>query len=413
MRWILFCLVLVFCSCNASSQPSLECVAPPREQAVPQGLAKCLAAQASAKDARHLLEKWNFIQPESSTAWGSVQAIDVLPNPGDEIVVVYYPTLSEVNWNPNGKLIVFAHAPDTGLWQPVFDATDLEIAKTSDDSLWHNWSYWPILSQDITGDGKTDLLFKAEYYNGHHTVFQHIVALSAQGTGTGVGQTLQQVLNIDNLAEQANFHVIGNGKSVQLQSVYAIGLSSHMTRTFVFDGTALRQTAENLDPPYAVLQLIQTLHRKPVQPSSSEVQQAYALVANAWSHSTGQPMLHPDEQILAEVLLLQLEQVALLNHENDDPNKNPDPQSDLYQQYMRGATRRMWNDALKAAQRTPRAGELYTIIRAAWQPQTQGHLKLVCNAVQHFASEHPDWLYAVNRAAHGLTQINAATICLS
>jgi len=404
------CLIALLTSCGSTSQPRVECAVPLNQQAVPQQLAKCLSARSNADEARQVLEQWKLIQPKSSTSWGDTQTADLLSNNGDEIIAVYCPKLDEVIWNPQGKLIALAHTNHTDSWKPVFDADTLELDKGADGNVWHNWSYWPMLTQDFTGDNRPDLLVRAEYYNGRHTVMSRIIVLSAQGSGA---QPLHLVLNLDNLDEGATFQVIGAGITAQLQSVHAIGSSGYLTRTFAFDGNTLVKVSELMDPPYAMVQLIQTLHDKPVPPDSLEVQQAYALIASAWSHSVGQPVAHPDEQVLAEILLLQLEQIALLNRENADPSKNPDPQSTPYQQYMRAATRRMWNDALKSAQRAPHAGELFAVVPAAWQPQERDHLKHVCDAIQYFVSLHPDWLDAMSRAAHGVTQLHASTVCVA
>jgi hypothetical protein len=368
-------------ACNVQPPPAwpARCNAAPPFEETAQRLAHCLNARATARDALNLLVHWQRATPRTvPEEHGAVLAANLLPAAGDELVAVFYPDLGAARiWNPRGALVVLQHVG--GMWRVAFDASAIKI-ETPQGAPWTNWIYSPQGTDDLTGDGLDDLHVQMSWSNGTHGWLDFHAVLAA----TPNGSTLRVIALQDNTHERAKFEVIEDADQRKLQSVHALGESGRawLTRTLAYNGNVLTVTHEIMDPPLAMIEALHKLNTPNLTKDSDVVREAAAIVMPVFSYSAGEPMRHPEELVLAEVGLLKLEQIARRSGENTDPNKNSDPNSRVFQEYMTSAARRTFADV--GVQ--PAAKHMFVLFGQVWA-ETQDFAN-ACTAIAEYAEQH-------------------------
>jgi|GEM_PF-2700922 len=242
VKWLALITIGFLLATGCSDLPAANCPEqPPAADTVP-ALLTCLGTEATAAEAEGLLRNWHRIDDE----WGEVRSIDLLPAPGDELVVAYHADLQSTAWDPQGTLIVLQQVADQ--WEVAFDAATLETAAPNGEP-WENWAYRVLDVADVTGDGRDDVLVKLAFSSGTHAYFTHNALLTAHDAGQLQATFLE--------AEQEGAYHIGEveGKSLVLfatgDDVY-VGEGA-ITRTYAFAGDTFVQVGQAINPNRATL----------------------------------------------------------------------------------------------------------------------------------------------------------------
>ena len=235
------CLLLfipLLTSCR--SAPPIACDIAPALADTASVLAACLAPEATPIDAERLLRAWARVGAE----WGGVTQADVLPAPGQELLVRFHADLSQVIWNPQGQFVVLAHAENR--WRPMFDAINLKLT-TPQGERWSNWRYQAPIVADLTGDGLDDILIELIYSNGLHVGLNHLLLLTAHGAGPL--ESLRLAFSADTTLTRPTVRLAPGARRQDLQMVIAGPTHTPtITRTLSFGGASLTRVAETINP---------------------------------------------------------------------------------------------------------------------------------------------------------------------
>lgn len=225
-----------------SERPAANCPEqPPAPDTVP-ALLTCLGTEATAAEVEGLLRSWQRIDDE----WGKVRAVDLLPAPGEELLVAYHADLQNAAWDPQGTLIVLQQVADQ--WKVAFDAATLKTTSPNGNP-WDNWAYRILDVADATGDGRDDVLFKLALSNGMHVYFERNALLSAHQSDK------LQVTFLE--TDHRGTYRIDEGQT-EPQVLFATGDDVYagqgaITRTYAFAGDTFVQVGQAINPDRATL----------------------------------------------------------------------------------------------------------------------------------------------------------------
>jgi len=228
---------------EGSVDPERNCPAvTPAIDETASALGACLAADTSPDEAALLLERWGRIDPGE---WGGVAFYNVLPSMGDELLITYHADLSQVIWNPAGKMALLQL--DSGGWSVIFESPspgDRQL--DGQDSLEGNWSYHLQAAGDVTGDGLDDLLIKQQWSNGTHGYASFTKLVTAEGA---VGEPLRFILQEDSSDIYPLYRIVDG----TVESTLIIGASRAIERTHRLDSETFSLISQSIYPEAAKL----------------------------------------------------------------------------------------------------------------------------------------------------------------
>jgi hypothetical protein len=138
-------------------------------------LERCMGSLYDDIEVHNILVKWHLVKPpnEDNGYWGEVRDVDLLPSPGKERLVIFYPDLNSAFYDPEGRLVVFQQQAEG--WKAVYDAASIVFDEPHKD--WTNWSYH-IASVAERADGLEEVLIDIIYSNAMHVGFGYTVLLT-------------------------------------------------------------------------------------------------------------------------------------------------------------------------------------------------------------------------------------------
>jgi hypothetical protein len=171
-------LLLVACGQTAvSSHCSPE--TPPPFSETAEALAACLPPEATVDDAVYYLRQWQRVGDRHwGGTWGDALAAPILPGGDMALVLTYHADLTEVTWNPQGKIAILGQTADS--WQLLFESPDPIPAQTDGaETLAGNWAYEVLAVGDATGNGTADLLVEQSWTSGSKSHLRYVKLFTA------------------------------------------------------------------------------------------------------------------------------------------------------------------------------------------------------------------------------------------
>jgi hypothetical protein len=246
-------LTAVACQRLPNDSPNFSAECPPDTpplNAIAQTMAACLPSDGADEAARAYLRDWGRIEEriEDSWYWGGVQTAASQPGASDLLIMAYYADLTEVNWNPQGKLAVLQQTADG--WRVLFEspqpsATRLDGAHTLDG----NWSYHLTAVGDATGDGRDDFLIEQRWSNMTHGYanFAKLMRVNPDEA-----ESVRFIFLEDGSRTRPRYRIADQG----IHATILVHGQEAITRTFQLAGQNFVQVDETINPEAAILSAV-------------------------------------------------------------------------------------------------------------------------------------------------------------
>jgi hypothetical protein len=268
-------------------------------------LEHCMVSLQNETDVYNTLVRWHRAAADHQS-WGDVRDIQMLPGASKERLVIFYPDLTQMNWNQQGKLVIFQQQAQG--WRAIYDAASIQF----DDGPgkgWTNWSYQVKAINDTAADGLDDVLIKIEYSNGHNGTVNYAAIL------TGRGQNQPTIIHVAFLEETT--HTVAQYKfgNNSLSTERFVGRMGHIVdhRIFTYNRIRYALVSESIDPPSEAIQLLKDMTSHPTD------HLVFGTALNAIGPWQGDnewgiigPLDYPSESLLLQVAKLKLTQLSLL-----------------------------------------------------------------------------------------------------
>jgi hypothetical protein len=224
---------------------------PPPFSETAQVLAACLPPEATADEAAtaavDYLRRWQRLGDRHwGGTWGDALAAPILPGGNMALVLTYHADLTEVTWNPQGKIAILGQTADS--WQLLFESLDPAQEQTAGaETLAGNWTYEVLAVGDVTGNGTADLLVEQSWTNGIRSGLRYVKLFTA--VDGSAANPIRVITMEDASRTRPRYHIADR----LIHATHFIYGQEALTRTYRLNGDNFALVAQTINAEAAVL----------------------------------------------------------------------------------------------------------------------------------------------------------------